>query len=70
MKHCYLTSKEREFVSNVVTVDDWGPTSSKEIHRLCAAYCWELYEKWNGEDFSWVPIAYTKPLPLIRYQNV
>lgn len=62
----YLTKEQFEFVGSVKRVEDWGDTSSNEIHNLSARYCWELHDKWGGEGFEWVKEAYKQPIPIIR----
>lgn len=60
----YLTDEEREFVLTIRSIEDWGDTTSDEIHRLSGAFCWEFYDKYNGEGFDWVPTAYKMPEPV------
>jgi hypothetical protein len=70
MRFMYLTDRERTLCKKVRKHEDWGTLSAKEIHRLCAAFCWEIYEKWEGSNLDWVPLTYEKPLPIMRFSTV
>lgn len=60
----YLTDEERELCKRATRPEHWGDRTSGEIRRLAGAFCWEIYDKWNGENLDWIPMAYERPLPL------